>query len=144
MKKAWLIATAVLLVGALVACAPTAEPTMITPVEQVASMGFEEAYRLAISAINTEPYSSTTSGWVITNSDQTGGFISAQISGRHMEPQGLLGIEQMVNFTARLSVVLVARTETETAVSISLTRDKEAQTLAGHIRAALGLPNPGQ
>lgn len=139
MKRSWFLGSAVLLVAALAACAPAAEPTMITPTEQVTSLPYDEAYRLVISTINTQPYESTTSGWVIVNSDQVGGLVSAQLSGQHTVYRGLLQVAYLENFTARVSVVLVARADSGTSVSISSTREPAAHALVNSLREVLAL-----
>lgn len=129
----------IVLVGAAVlgACAPSQAPVMIQPVEQIASVGFDEAFSRVVSAINTEPYQSDTGGWVITNSNQVGGFITAELTGTRVE-----WLVARTPFVARISVSLAAKPDGTTLVGIGVNAEKEAVTLARHIRDALGLPEP--
>ncbi len=130
------------LVGALAllgACAPAPAPTMVQPVEQVAELPFDEAFGRVVSAINTEPYSSDTGGWVITNSNQVGGFITAELTGTRQ--QWYLA---RTSFVARISVTLAAKSSSTTLVGIGVNGEREAALLASHIRAALGLVEPLQ
>lgn len=115
----------------IAACAPVAT---ITPTEQVANLPFDEAFRKVITAINSQPYPADTGGWVITNSDQVGGFVSAELNG-----QAFLLFQGNVPYRALVSVSLVARTDATTSVNISVNNRKEAALLGDSIRSALGL-----
>src|SRR5690554_1017453 len=115
----------------LAACAPTT----ITPQETeelFTSMPFPDAYAALVNTINTQPYPSNSSGWMITQSDQVGGFISAQLN----YGGGLFGSDGR---TGRVSVAMVQRSNGDTAVNLSLNADKEALKLAENIRLRLGL-----
>lgn len=127
---------AVLLAAAVVVLAACA-PTTVTPqtsTEQIARLPFAEAFSRVTTAINTQPYPSDSGGWVITSSDQVGGFISAELNGNRY--QFLTG---SVPYRGFVSVALVSRGDAETAVNISLNVEEESKKLADSIRAALGL-----
>ncbi len=116
---------------ALAACAPVAT---ITPTEQISNLSFDEAFRKTVTAINSQPYPADTGGWVITTSDQVGGFISAELNGR-----AFVFFQGNVPYRALVSVSLVSRTETTTSVNVSGNNEKEAGLLMANIRSALGL-----
>lgn len=112
-------------------------PTTVTPqtsTEQVAAMPFAEAFSRVTTAINVQPYPSDSGGWVITSSDQVGGFISAELNGRRY---GLF--TGTVPYRGFVSVALVAKADGLTSVNISLNSEEESQKLATAIRSALGL-----
>jgi hypothetical protein len=117
----------------LAACAPTTV-TPQTSTEQIARLPFSEAFSRVTTAINTQPYPSDSGGWVITSSDQVGGFISAELNGSRYQL-----FAGSVPYRAFVSVALVARGDAETAVNISLNSEEEAKKLATAIRSALGL-----
>ncbi len=125
------LALSVVVALVLGACAPVAT---VTPTEQIANLSFNEAFQKAVSAINSQPYPADTGGWVITNSDQIGGFISAELNGNAFKL-----FQGRVPYRALVSVSLVARTETTTAVNVSGNYENEALLLAESIRSALGL-----
>ena len=117
----------------LLACAPTT----ITPIqtdERTTSLPYEEAYAQTINVINTQPFPSDSGGWILTQSDQVGGFVQARLDGTRCN-----WLTGCVDYTASVSVALVRRGEGETAVSISLNRHVEAQKLADRIVERLGL-----
>jgi len=118
----------------LAGCAPTTTVTPQASTEQIARLPFAEAFRRVTTAINTQPYPSDSGGWVITSSDQVGGFISAELNGKRY--QFLTGT---VPYRGFVSAALVSRGDSETAVNISLNSEEESQKLADSIRAALGL-----
>lgn len=121
----------VLIAAILAACAPVAT---VTPEELVANTSFDDAFRQVVSAINRQPYPANTGGWVITNSDQIGGFISTELNGN-----SFILFQGSVPYRALVSVSLVVRTENTTSVNISANNQKEAQLLGVNIREALGL-----
>lgn len=114
---------------ALSACAPQAN--MIAPQELIVDAPYDEVFSDVTQAIGTMPYPDNTSGWVLINSDQAGGFISAQISGENCI------LLSCTPFTDRVSVALNARGETTTAVNVSRTRGDLAQDLADRITGRL-------
>lgn len=123
-----------LLFAFLASCAPGAETVVPQETEElVTQLPFPEAYSTVVNTINTQPYPSNSSGWIITNSDQVGGFVSAQLNVESCSFWG--GCTQ---YTAQVSVALVERPD-ETAVSISLTRHDEAQDLVERINERLDL-----
>jgi len=109
-------------VVALAACAPT----IITPEELVVNASLDETFSTVSNSINTEPYPDNTSGWVITDSDQAGGFISAELDGTQC---GFLGFS-CSDYTARVSVALNDRGDGTTAVNISQTQHELARNLS--------------
>ncbi len=113
-------------------CAPV---TTVQPQEYTTRLNFEQAYAETINVISTQPYPSDSSGWVITQSDQVGGFISAEL--RHGVPSGLFGL-RLTQETAVVSVTLVRR-GTDVSVSVGRTRHEEARSLAARISERLGL-----
>lgn len=120
-----------LIVVALGACAPVAT---VTPTELIAAMPFDEAFRQVISTINRQPYPADTGGWVITNSDQVGGFVSTELNGR-----SFVLFQGNVPYRALVSVSLTALSDTTTSVNISGNARQEAALLMENIKAALGL-----
>ena len=125
------LAVLALLIGVIGACAPVAT---VTPTEQVANLPFDEASSRVMSAINSQPYPENTGGWVITNSDQVGGFVSAELNG-----SSFILFQGNVPYRAVVSVSLVARSENTTAVNISGNRQEQSLLLMDNIRAALDL-----
>jgi hypothetical protein len=121
----------------VVACAPTTEATMITPDELVIDAPATEVFALVTSAIGTMPYPSDTSGWVILQSDQAGGFISAQISQMRCPPGQICLFGGELEYIERVSVAMNGRDDGTTAVNISLTRGELADALANRIRGRL-------
>lgn len=135
MKKFAPLLFGVLIAVALTACTPTT--TTVVPVEvaeQVTTLPFEEAFRQVTSAINSQPYPSDSGGWIITSSDQVGGFISAELNGRRS-----VLFTGMVPYRAFVSVALVSRGDGTTAVNISVNTEEESKKLADSIRGRLGL-----
>lgn len=119
----------------LAACGPSATVTPQESDELVTAMPFDEAYSEVVTAINLQPYPEDSSGWVITNSDQVGGFIAAENSVRRCGFLGF-GCDQ---YLARVSVTLVRQAEDRTSVTISLNGDPEAEKLVANIRDRLGI-----
>lgn len=133
MKRLGIFA-AVALAFVLTACAPGANT--VTPQETeelVSELPYSEAYSVTVNTINTQPYPSNSSGWIITDSDQVGGFVAAQLNGQHCNWWGTC-----TDYTARVSVALVDRGDV-TAVNLSLSPQDEAQKLATRLRERLGL-----
>lgn len=118
----------------LIGCAPTTTVTPQDSTEQVAALPFAEAFARVTTAINTQSYPSDSGGWVITSSDQVGGFISAELNGRRF---GLF--TGTTPYRGFVSVALVSKGDNLTSVNISLNAEDEAKKLATSIRAALGL-----
>lgn len=132
MKKLIMVAAAALVL--LAGCAPNVQT--VTPqetTELVSAMPFAEAFRTVTNAINTQPYPSDSGGWVITSSDQVGGFVSAELNGRRYS---FLGGTQP--YRAFVSVALIDDGDS-TAVNISQNAEDEAAKLVESIRVALGL-----
>lgn len=135
MRSKFLFALAALAV-VLAACAPAT----VHPQQRVSDMSFSTAYQEAVKTINTEPYPSNTGGWVITQSDQNGGFITAELS---MHKCGFLGLG-CHPYTAQVSVTLVSRSNGTTAVNIGRTNDDQAKSLATDLLVNLHtVPGPG-
>lgn len=128
----------VLLVFAAVSLALLAScaPATITPEELVAQRPFDEAFSVVVNTINTQPYPETSGGWVVTQSDQVGGFITAELEG---ETCVLLGLG-CSPFTSRVSVAMNARGENLTAVNLSNTADGLARDLSERIADRLRAP----
>lgn len=128
--KTRVVALVVFVAVVLSACAPA---VTIHPKEYVTNLSFPTAYEVTVKTINTEPYTSNTGGWVITQSDQVGGFVTAQLNGLykcglfvgcHPDP-------------ARVSVTLVKRSDGTTTVSISSTAQDQAKKLVADLIEAL-------
>jgi hypothetical protein len=120
----------------LASCAPgvdTVEPQETE--ELVAEQPFSEVYATVVNTINTQPYPSDSGGWIITQSDQVGGFVSAQLNGTRCGGW-LAGCH---DYVARVSVALVDRTNDTTAVNLSFNRHEESLKLVQRIRERLGL-----
>ena len=115
------------------ACAPTA----ITQPEEIrVPVGFDEAFDVVSTTINTQPYPSCKGGWVITNSDQVGGLILAEMTYRTIDCNWFFG--NSVPVTERVSVALNELSDDMTAVNVSLSSGSEAQALANAVVEALG------
>lgn len=115
-------------------CSPAT--TTITPLqtdERVSSLPFEEAYAQTVNVVNTQPFPSDSGGWIITQTDQVGGFVEARLDGTRCSFWSGCS-----DYTARVSVALVRRGES-TSVSISLNRHEEAQKLVDRIVERLGI-----
>lgn len=123
---------AIVLAGVLAACAPGT----ITPEELVVTRPYDEAFALVTNTIATQPYPGDTSGWVVTQSDQVGGFVTAELDDEACAFLGL-GCEP---YTARVSVALNTRGEALTAVHISQTGHAVAQDLADRLADRLRAP----
>ncbi|MDZ7801085.1 MAG: hypothetical protein U5K81_09875 [Trueperaceae bacterium] len=126
------IVMAIAFAGVLAACAPGT----ITPEELVVTRPYDEAFALVTNTIATQPYPDDTTGWVVTQSDQVGGFVTAELEGRACAFLGL-GCEP---YTARVSVALNTRGEELTAVQISQTGHSVAQDLADRLADRLRAP----
>lgn len=117
---------------ALSACAPTTVTPMETE-ELISPLPFREAFTATVNAINTQPYPSDTGGWIITDSDQVGGFVSAELNGNRCAFIGM----GCTPYVARVSVALIERPDGDTAVNISMNSEDEAAKLAEAIRQRL-------
>lgn len=126
---------AVLMVAFLAVLASCA-PATITPEELIVQRPFDEAFSVVTNTINTQPYPETTSGWVVTRSDQVGGFVTAELEG---ESCAFLGLG-CSPYTARVSVALNARSGGLTAVNISQTGERLARELADRLADRLSAP----
>jgi hypothetical protein len=112
------------------ACAPaTIEP--LQSEELVSTAAYSDTYAAVVNVINTQPYPADSGGWIITDSDQVGGFIAAQLNGTRC----LFGCTPYV---ARVSIALVERSD-GTAINISQNRHEEALKLSQRIRERLGI-----
>ena len=122
--------------GAVVLVLASCAPTTVTPMqtkELVTDMSYQDAYAAVVNVVNTQPYPSDSGGWILTQSDQVGGFVSAQLNGRRCSLFGC------TNYVGRVSVALVKKSDGATAVSISLNRLDASRKLADNIRARLGI-----
>ena len=122
----------------LASCAPA--PTTVQPTQTVVDLPFEEAYSRVVTAIATQPYPSDSGGWVITQSDQTGGLVSARLSGQHPILLGI-GLQQ---YTNDVTILLTRLTEDTTRVSMSFSTSyaparREAESLMASVRSALAI-----
>lgn len=117
----------------LSACAPATTVEPIQTEELVSPLPFREAFTAAVNAINTQPYPSDSGGWIITDSDQVGGFVSAQLNGSRCVFWGCYP------YMAQVSVAFIERSDGTTAVNISVNRHEEAAKLADSIRQRLQL-----
>jgi len=133
MKRTTIIALAAIGLT-LAACTPTTTITPVQAQEQISRLDFPTAFQKVITAINSQPYPSTSGGWVITSSDQIGGFVAAELNGYTLSWLG-----GQMPFRAYLSVALVARDDGTTAVNISTNSQEEAVKLAENIRGGLDL-----
>jgi hypothetical protein len=116
-------------------CAPTVGTVQPLETEELVSpLPFTEAFSAAITAVNSQPYPSDSGGWVITDSDQVGGFISAELNG--VRSSFWTG---PVPYRAFVSVALVSRSDSRTQVNLSTNSHEEAAKLARSIRARLQL-----
>lgn len=136
MKK--LAPLTILVFTILAACAPGTITPDQTSAERVTTMPYTEAFSVVVNTINTQPYPGNSGGWVITQSDQVGGFVSAELNGQACSFLGL----GCTPYTASVSVALVDRGENGTAVNLSTTVHEPAQDLAARIANRLNLPNP--
>lgn len=126
------IGIAILFLGA---CAPRVDT--VTPSrtqELVSAYPFAEAFALVVSVINTQPFPGDASGWVITNSDQAGGFVSAELTGSRRASFG-----RTVAYRAFLSVSLADRGNGTTSINLSFDTHEESVDLARAIRDRLGI-----
>lgn len=112
------------------ACAPATTVEPMQTEELVSPLPFREAFTAAVNAINTQPYPSDSGGWIITDSDQVGGFVAAQLNGNRCT----FGCTPYV---AQVTVALIERPDGTTAVNISVNRHEEAAKLAESIRQRL-------
>lgn len=102
--------------------------------ESIAPMPYSEAFSEVISAINTQPYPSNSSGWVIVRSDQVGGFVSAELRGSSYN--FFTGSQ---TYYAVVSVAMVDRGDGQTQVNLSQNTHTEAMKLSDAIRDRLQL-----
>lgn len=126
------IGAAILLLGA---CAPRVDT--VTPSrtqDAVSAYPIGEAFALVVGVINNQPFPSDASGWVITNSDQSAGFVSAELTGTRQASFG-----RTVQYRAFLSVTLGDRGNGTTSVSISFDTHEASAELARAIRERLGV-----
>lgn len=93
------------------ACAPAAVPGSE---EVVYNSNVDNVYATVVRAISTSPGIPGSNGWIITNSDSEGGFITATTSGNSSSFLGIGGGE----FTEQLSVVVSPQGDDQTAVVI--------------------------
>ena len=109
------------------ACAPRSVPAP----EPVFYKGTQaDLFAAAVQAISTSPGIDNSSGWVITQSDSSGGFISAQTSVRRC---GFLGLGCR-NDTESVSVVISGE---EGRAQVIIQRSGGAAELARRIRQQL-------
>ena len=119
------------LVLVVAACAPAAS---VEPEEFTTRLSFEQAFAETINVISTQPYPADSNGWIITRSDQQGGFISAELTYRACRFLGLGCRDE----TAHVSIALVRR-QNDTAVNIGRSGHNVARDLAARISERLGL-----
>lgn len=100
------------LLAVLAACAPGAEVPGAE--ERVYAGGQEEVFAVVVRAISTSPGIPGSNGWIITNSDNAGGFIAAETRGFRSTFLGL-GSEE---FYERISVVVTGQSSDRTSVVI--------------------------
>lgn len=124
------------LAAASLALLASCAPATITPEELVVQRPFDETFSVVINTINTQPYPETSSGWVVTQSDQVGGFVTAELEGENCILFGL----SCSPSTARVSVALNARAERLTAVNLSNSGDDLARALSDRIADRLRAP----
>ena len=109
------------------ACAPRTvpapEPTFYRGTQS-------EIYAAAVQAITTSPGIDNSSGWAITQSDSSGGFVAAQTSVRRC---GFLGLG-CNNETESVSVVVSGQ---EGRVQVVIQRSAGADDLANRVRREL-------
>lgn len=124
------------LAAASLALLASCAPATITPEELVVQRPFDEAFSVVVNTINTQPYPETSSGWVVTRSDQVGGFVTAELEGESCILFGL----SCSPFSSRVSVAFDARGERLTAVNLSNTGDDLARELSDRIADRLRAP----
>lgn len=124
------------LAAASLALLASCAPTTITPEELVVQRPFDEAFSVVVNTINTQPYPETSSGWVVTQSDQVGGFVTAELEGENCILFGL----SCSPFTSQVSVAFDARGANLTAVNLSQTGDELARELSDRIADRLRAP----
>ena len=130
MRLMLIVAVALVVLGA---CAPRTTVVPIETEEVVLPLEFQEVFSEVARTINTQPFPSDSGGWVITQSDQVGGFIAAELSGvRRVIFQGL------VPYRAVVSVAFIDR-DSETALNISSNGHEEAVKLVAAIRERLNI-----
>ena len=126
----------IVLAAAFLALLASCAPTTITPEELVVQRPFDETFSVVINTINPQPYPETSSGWVVTQSDQVGGFVTAELEGESCILFGL----SCSPFTSQVSVALNARGPNLTAVNLSQTGDELARELSDRIADRLRAP----
>ncbi|MGL4609438.1 MAG: hypothetical protein ACRCYY_07100 [Trueperaceae bacterium] len=112
----------------LAACAPKAVPAPEATFYKGTKL---ELYAAAIEAISTSPGLDNSSGWIIRQSDSSGGFVSAQTT---VETFGLFGIKTG-DRTETLSIVISEAGADRTQLVIQ--RSEGAQELAERVRQQL-------
>ena len=126
----------VVLLAVAVAGLASCAPALVAPEEFVVQRPFDAAFAVVTNTIATQPYPETTGGWVVTRSDQVGGFVTAELEGESCVFLGL-GCSP---FTAQVSVALNARGDDLTAVNISRSGEGLARDLAERIADRLSAP----
>ena len=111
------------LVGVLGACAPS---TTVQPEQIVVNMPFEEAFATVSRTVSTQPYPSDKGGWVLTNSDQVGGIILAEMN--YTTSNWWTGVT--TSHVERVSVAFNAIGDSQTGVNVSRSSGAEARNLA--------------
>lgn len=99
----------------LASCAPSS--TTIKPTETVYAGTFEQVFSEVSNAVATQEFLSHQSGWVIEDSDQAGGFLKAGITGKAC--MMLFGCTGDIERQGSISVTLIKKSETSTAVSLA-------------------------
>lgn len=113
----------------LAACAPAAT---VTPEDFLYSGTREEVFAGVVNAVNTQPFPGDTSGWIIQQSDQEGGFVRAILT--RTAGNFLTGTRSV---TEQISVTVTRVSEDVTEVSIARSNADLAKQLADSIRARL-------
>jgi uncharacterized protein YaaQ len=112
----------------LAACAPSAVPAAEATFYKGTKL---ELYAAAVEAISTSPGLDNSSGWIISQSDSAGGFISAETT---VQTYGLFGIKTGERVET-LSVVISEAGENRTQLVIQ--RTEAGQALAERVRQQL-------
>ena len=115
----------------LAACAPQASaPTPAAP-EIVYGGNASQVFSVVVRAISTSPGLPDSNGWIITQSDAAGGFVSAETT---VSTRGLFSAEPIVSRES-ISVVVSDNTNDQTAVITQFTSG--ASALAALVHAQL-------
>lgn len=115
--------TVAVLMGLLAACAPA---TTIQPEQIVVNMPFQEAFATVSRTVSTQPYPSDKGGWVLTNSDQVGGIILAEMN--YSIYNWWTGAS--TSHVERVSVAFNAIGDSQTGINVSRSSGDEAKKLA--------------